>query len=141
MTKKFRLQLIAGIGLLVVITVAVYAYQTIKLGNLTEALVLLFGAVVILIANGVFYHRRASVLAQGEPFEDERDMQVKNRAGALAFYWSLYWLLALMFYSIIGSQKYGWPELESDALLGYGILGMAVIFGFCYIYVNKLKKN
>ncbi len=55
-----------------------------------------------------------------------------NRAAACAYYISLYWLLALSW----ASEK--WIQFEDVShAIGTGIIGMAIIFGICYIRISR----
>lgn len=64
-----------------------------------------------------------------EPSEDELSKRVMTRASSLAFYVSLYlWL----FISYMSERL----KMPTQSLIGSGILGMALVFFFCWLYVK-----
>ena len=75
--------------------------------------------------------RRFISAKKGEPAEDELSKQILQKAASLSFYVSLYlWLLISYF-----SHKL---EFETEQLIGYGIIGMAIIFvGSWYFFRIK----
>ena len=54
-----------------------------------------------------------------------------QKAAATAYYISLYLWLALVFFN----DKF---SLETESLIGNGIIGMAILFALCWVYY-KLK--
>ncbi|MBN1197658.1 MAG: hypothetical protein JXA62_09650 [Candidatus Aminicenantes bacterium] len=92
--------------------------------------ILMMAGVVLLVGFGLFIGiGRARSLRRKEPPEDEMSKNVMNRAASLSYYISLYmWLLVLLL-----SDRINMPV---NSLIGSGILGMAVIFLFCWIGVR-----
>jgi hypothetical protein len=71
--------------------------------------------------------RRITGFKKGEPVEDELSRSILRRTAALAFYISLYLWLAMAYIS-------GKSALAAEQLIGYGIIGMAVVFVGCWAY-------
>ncbi len=92
------------------------------------------GILFIVIAFAVFIGiKKLGNAKRGEPIEDELSKKVKTKAAAMSYYVSLYWFLALMYFS----EKL---ELETQTILGVAILGMA-IFWFAFWFYYNLKGN
>ncbi len=72
------------------------------------------------------------------PMEDERSKLIQYKAAAMAFYTSLYWLLALsMFQSFFAKFLFNTSKLDAEQTVGGAIAGMAVLFGIYWIYYNR----
>jgi hypothetical protein len=72
---------------------------------------------------------------QGLPEEDELSSQLKEKAAAKSYYFSIYLWLLLMYLS---NEK----NIDPEKSFGYGILGMAVLFGVLWtFYKIKGLKN
>jgi peptidoglycan/LPS O-acetylase OafA/YrhL len=79
--------------------------------------------------------RRLSSLKKGEPVEDELSRSILQKSAALSYYVSLYLWLAIAYFS-------GKFRLTTEQLLGYGIIGMALIFVGCWSFLKiKGLKN
>lgn len=77
---------------------------------------------VIVVVLGVFVgYRHLNSIKKGEPTRDELSNLILQKASSLSFYVSLYlWVLI----SYLSDSL----DLETGQLIGYGIIGMAVIF-------------
>jgi hypothetical protein len=113
---------------LVLAGLAVWALKGHLAGNAGE--ISMAAIVLVLVGFAVFVglarlrsHRRH------EPAEDEMSRTLMTRASSLAFYVSLYLWLFVMYVS----DK---TQLASHSLIGAGILGMAVVFLFCWLGVR-----
>jgi len=73
---------------------------------------------------------------RGEPAEDELSKKILQKASALSFYISLYLWVMMMY---VGNRV----KLDTDVLVGCGILGMAVIWVVLVIFfkVKGLKNE
>ena len=94
------------------------------------------GIVLVLVGFAVYLGvSRVRSLRRGEPGEDELSRKVMIRASSLAYYISIYLWLFVMYVS----DK---TTLAAHSLIGAGILGMAVVFLFCWLGVKALgMKN
>lgn len=125
-----RTILIYIIAALVLITTVVWAWNSGFYGGLPE--ILMFVGVFIIVGFALFIgiSRTRSHLKK-EPAEDELSRKVMVKASSLSYYISIYFWLALMYFSdrIV---------LENHTLIGVGIMGMAIIFFLCWLGVKLL---
>jgi peptidoglycan/LPS O-acetylase OafA/YrhL len=123
-----RAVLIFIVAALVLITCGLWFFTG---GSNTKPVNLLqFGVIIIVVVFAIFLgFKRFSSAKRGEPAEDELSKKVLQKTAALSFYISLYLWLAMIYFS----DKI---KLESDALIGAGILGMAVIYAICWVIIN-----
>jgi peptidoglycan/LPS O-acetylase OafA/YrhL len=116
------------VSALVLVSLAIWALKGKISGNTQEILMtvgvlIMVGFALFISAKRVRSHRRQ------EPAEDELSKQVMNRAASLSYYISLYWWLLVMYFSDRVS-------LPVHSLIGAGILGMAIIFVFSWIWTK-----
>ncbi len=78
----------------------------------------------------VFVSKRFKSYKSGEVLEDEMSVSMRNKAGARAFYASLYLWLVLAYYY----------DIQSEAVT-IGFAGMAVLFAINYAYLNGKGSN
>ena len=89
-----------------------------------------FAVILLLIAFAVFIGvRRLSSERRGEPVEDELSKKVLQKTAALSYYISLYLWVAMLY---IKDRV----TLDTEELLGAGILGMAVIFAVSWLFFH-----
>jgi len=89
-----------------------------------------FGVIIIVVIFALFLgYKRLTSAKRGEPTEDELSKKVLMKTAASSYYISLYIWLALIFIS-------DRIKLETEELLGAGILAMAVTFGVCWMVFN-----
>jgi peptidoglycan/LPS O-acetylase OafA/YrhL len=89
-----------------------------------------FGTIILIVLFAIFVgFKRLKNVRRGEPPEDELSKKVMKRTASLSYYISLYLWLAIMYFS----DK---TELETHTIIGAGILGMAAIFGICWVVFN-----
>ncbi|MFN8208053.1 MAG: hypothetical protein U0T82_11685 [Bacteroidales bacterium] len=71
---------------------------------------------------------------RGQPSEDELSRNIMRKASSVSYFISIYMWLGLMYFS---------PRLgmDSEMLIGTGILGMAILLAICYlvIYLKGLR--
>ena len=122
------------ISALVLASLALWALKGQVSGNIQE--IVMFGIVLVLVGFAVYLSvSRARSLRRGEPGEDELSRKVMTRASSLAYFISIYLWLFIMYIS----DK---TSLAAHSLVGAGILGMAVVFLFCWLGVKAFgMKN
>ena len=93
--------------------------------------------IAIIVVLGLFLiYRYFNSLRKGEPTGDELSRLIVQKSSSLAFYVSLYlWILISYFSDRL--------NFETDQLIGYGIIAMAIIFaGIWSIFkIIGLKKD
>ena len=102
-------------------------FQSIATGII--ALILIIFAIPVL-------KRGYESIKKGHPMEDEMSSKIKVKAGYLAFLVSIYYILGIMWYLGYAPEK-GWPMLIPRHVAAISIVGMAIIFGLCYLYVSR----
>jgi uncharacterized membrane protein len=122
------------ISALVVASLALWALKGHIAGNAGQ--MIMVGTSLVIVGFAVYLGiLRLRSHRLHEPVEDELSKKVMLRASSLAFYVSLYVWLFVMYIS----DK---TTLEAHSLVGAGILGMAVVFLFCWIGVKAFgTKN
>ena len=122
------------VSALVLVSTAIWVLKGRIAGNTREILM----AAVVLVVVGFAVYLGISRLRshqRHEPAEDELSKRIMMRASSLAYYISIYLWLFVMYIS----NK---TTLETHSLVGAGILGMAVIFLFCWLGVKAFgMKN
>jgi hypothetical protein len=88
----------------------------------------------IIIGFGLFVIiKRSRNYKNGEPLEDELSKLHLQKAAAYSFYASLYMWLIL---SYVHERRA--VHLETEQVIGYGIVGMAIVFAACWA-IFKIK--
>ena len=89
-----------------------------------------FGIIILLVGLAVFVCvKRLGSAKRGEPAEDELSKKVLQKTAAFSYYISLYlWLFILYIKDRV--------SLDTEELIGGGILGMAIIFAICWVIIN-----
>ena len=86
--------------------------------------------IVLVVVFALFFgYKRFTNIKKGEPAEDEMSKKIMQRTASLSYYISLYWWLAIMYFS-------DRLKFEMHTIIGTGILGMAVIFTVCWLVFN-----
>jgi len=116
------------VSLTVLATTAVWFFGIEKKVSVPE--ILSFGIIVILVGFGLFFaYRRLSSARRGEPQEDELSKRVMQKTAAWSYYISLYmWVFMIWLKDRV--------TLDTEQVLGAGILSMAVIFFACWIVIR-----
>lgn len=130
--EKIRLIAIAIISLLVIVTGALFSYGSFREGNVGGGVLAILIAVTILGFAVIAFKRGNKDLKEGYPLKDERSRKVLEKASSLAFYVSLYVLLAVGFLSG-GLIKF--RDVSQATSIGVGF--MALLFLIFWIYYNK----
>jgi len=89
-----------------------------------------FGIIIVLVGFGFYFaFRRFSSATRGEPLEDELSKKMIQQTAAWSYYISLYmWVFMIWLKDKVA--------LDTDEVLGAGILSMAVIFLACWIAIK-----
>ncbi len=125
--------MIAGtISMLVILSLFLWIGTIWSKGHIENATIVAIPAVIIaILAIWVFVRSYRSVKG-GFPIEDERSTRVMDKAMAKAYLISIWLLLAI-----------GWVSddliefRDISQAMGAGIIGMAIIFGLCWLYYNR----
>lgn len=90
--------------------------------------ILSFAIIIILVGFGIWFAiRRFSSAYKGEPQEDELSKKLVQKTAAWSYYISLYmWVFMIWLKDRV--------TLDTEEVLGAGILSMAVIFLLCFIF-------
>ncbi len=89
-----------------------------------------FGIIILVVAFAVFVgYKRMTSAKRGEPTEDEMSKKVLLKTAAWSYYISLYLWVAML---IIKDRV----NLDTEEIIGAGILGMAVSFAVCWLIFN-----
>jgi len=114
------------IAVLVVVSAILWIAKT---GPLAGTDVLQVGVIAILVIFAlVFGYRRLTSERRGEPTEDELSKKVMMKASAWAYFISLYmWVFMIWLKDRVA--------MDTEQLLGTGILAMAVIWALCWLVV------
>ncbi len=128
MNPTNRIVLKAIATLLLILTMGLLGYTLWARGKTTEAGMAAMIAVTVGVFAAFALRNMAKSTRKGLPLEDEFTKRAKTAAAAFAFYASLYWWLALMYF-----QDY----LAKHQLPKLAILGSALIFGLRYFYLTR----
>lgn len=111
-------------------------FFTTGISDKTDQMESLF-VLILVVGLGIWTVLRSSIsLKRGEPLEDEFSKLILQKAASLSFYVSLYlWLII----SYISNKV----MLDTEQLIGYGIIGMAILFVGIWLFlkVNGLQND
>ncbi len=120
--------IIFAVAALVLLTTGLWltsARGTLKTFDLLNILV-----IVLVVAFALFIgYKRLSAAKRGEPPEDEMSRKVLLKTAAFSYYISLYLWVAILF---IKDRI----NLDTEEILGAGILGMAITWAVCWLIFN-----
>ncbi len=126
-------KIIVGIVLILVLIVGLWIFKTTEIFNKIDLLQSL--VVLLLVGFGILATFRRLISARkGEPAEDELSKLILQKSSSLSYYVSLYlWLIIIYLNDKI--------NLETEQLLGWGIIGMAIIFvgSWSFLKIKGLK--
>jgi len=91
---------------------------------------LTFGVIILVLGFAVLVGiKRLKSANRGEPPKDEMSKKVILRTAALSYYISLYlWVILIYIKDKV--------TMDTEEVLGTGILAMAVVFACCWLYFN-----
>lgn len=125
MKRSLLVFLVAG---LVLLTTMLWMLNSSGIADVTDTIQ--FGIIGLLVAFAVFVGiRRLKSERRGEPAEDELSKSLMQKTAAWSYYISLYLWLAILF---IKDRV----VMDTEQLIGTGILGMAVCFALCWLVFN-----
>jgi len=130
--EKIRMTALIIISFLVIATGALFSYSSFKNGEVAGGIGGGFIAVIILVFAIFVFRRGNRDMKEGYPLKDERSRKVIEKASSLAFYVTLYLLLAI-----------GW--LSDDIIkfrdvsqaTSLAVAGMAILFAVFWAYYNR----
>ncbi|OFX82827.1 MAG: hypothetical protein A2W99_14285 [Bacteroidetes bacterium GWF2_33_16] len=95
-----------------------------------------FSIIALILVFAIFVgYKKFSSAKRGEPTEDELSKKVLQKTAAWSYYISLYMWVAMIY---IKDRM----TMDTEEVLGTGILAMAVCFGVCWLIINfKGIKN
>ncbi|MBK6346807.1 MAG: hypothetical protein IPF68_12905 [Bacteroidales bacterium] len=125
MKKSMLVFVVAG---LVLLTTILWMVKSAGLLDATDTIQ--FGVIGLLIAFAVFVgFRRLKSERRGEPVEDELSKHILQKTAAWSYYISLYLWVAMIY---IKDRV----EMDNEQLIGTGVLGMAVTFVVCWLFIK-----
>lgn len=116
------------VSLIVLVTTALWFFKVEK--SITGPEVLTFGIIIVLVGFGLYFaYMRYTGAQRGEPPEDELSKRMLQKTAAWSYYISLYmWVFMIWLKDRV--------TLDTEQVLGAGILSMAVIFFLCWIVIR-----
>lgn len=85
---------------------------------------------VLVAVFGLFFiYKQIVSFRKGEPSKDELSSLILQKASSLSFYVSLYFWLIISYFS-------DRINLDTAQLIGYGIVGMAIIFAIIWAIIK-----
>ncbi len=125
MKKSHRLILVVT---LVLLSITIWFFSIRE--SIKATTFLNFGVMVIILVYVVFIGiKRIGSEKRGEPVEDELSKMMLQKSAALSYYISLYmWVFMIWLKDRV--------SMDSDEVLGSGIIAMAVIFGLSWLFVR-----
>jgi peptidoglycan/LPS O-acetylase OafA/YrhL len=117
-----------AVSITVLVTTALWFFKVEKSISATE--IITFGVIIVLVGFGLlFAYRRFAGASRGEPGEDELSKKIMQKTAAWSYYISLYmWVFMIWLKDRV--------TLDTEEVLGAGILSMAVIFFLCWIVIR-----
>jgi peptidoglycan/LPS O-acetylase OafA/YrhL len=116
------------VAVLVLLTTGLWLFKA--QGTLKSFDVFTFAIIALVVAFAVFVgYKRLTSARRGEPAEDELSKKVLLKTAAWSYYISLYMWVGMLF---IKDRV----KLDTEELIGTGILGMAVSFAVCWLVFN-----
>ena len=129
---RIRMIAIAIVSLFVIVTGALFSYNSFKNGNISGGILGAIIAIIILMFAIIVFKRGNKDLKKGLPLKDERSKKVIEKASSMAFYVTLYMLLAIGFLS---EDVIKFRDVSQATSLA--VVGMAVLFAVFWAYYNK----
>lgn len=114
---------------LVLVSITVWLLGTSGRFNYVD--VFQFGVIVVVVGFALFLGlKRVGSLKRGEPAEDEMSKKVLQKTAAISYYISLYMCVFMIYLK-------DRVTMDTEQLLGTGILGMAVTYGVVWLVINR----
>lgn len=120
--------IVFSVAVVVLITTGLWLYSA--SGNLKPYDFLSFGVIILVVAFAFFVgYKRLASARRGEPAEDELSKKILLKTAAWSYYISLYLWVAMLFIK-------DHVTLDTEEIIGAGILGMALSFAVCWLVFN-----
>jgi peptidoglycan/LPS O-acetylase OafA/YrhL len=89
-----------------------------------------FGIILLIVGFALFVgYKRLKNVRRGEPAEDELSKKVLQKSAAISYFISLYiWVFLIYLKDRV--------SMDTEELLGTGVLAMAVTFGVVWVLLN-----
>lgn len=130
--EKIRLIAIIILGLLVIATGILWSLTSFMSGEITGGILGIIIAITIFAFAVIVYRRGNRDLKGGYPLKDERSKRVIEKASSLAFYVSLYLLLAIGYFS---NDLIPFRDVSQATGVAVGFMGL--LFLIFWIYYNR----
>jgi len=130
--EKIRMTALITISLLVIATGTLFSLKAFTKGNIAGGILGGIIAITILVFAIFVFKRGNRDLKEGYPLKDERNKKVLEKASSLAFYVTLYMLLAIGFLS---DDIIKFRDVSQATSVAIG--GMAILFAAFWAYYNK----
>lgn len=131
-TDKIRLIAIAILCLFVIATGTLYAVNAFENKDIAGAVVGVVIAITIIVFALFLLIKGNRDVKEGYPLKDERSKRVLEKASSMAFYITLYLLLAIGFLS---DSTIKFRDVSQATSVAVG--GMTLLFLILWIYYNK----
>jgi len=120
----------------IVILTAIEIFQTgVNDNNNSTSEYIFVGVISLLFLIGiVFSIKKYKSAKQGLPEEDEMSTKIVNKSASISYFLSLFLWLAIIFINNANINN-------ADLMIGYGIIGMAVIFILSFTYFHFRGVN
>ncbi len=132
MKDKIRLTAISIISLLVIATGTLFSLMRFMKGDVAGGVTGALIAIIVLVFAIFVYRRGNRDLKKGVPWRDERSRKVIEKASSMAFYVSIYMLLAIGWLS---EDVIHFRDVSQATGLAIGI--MAILFAVFWAYYNR----
>lgn len=129
-------KVIIGMAITLIIIIGVLVLLTSGTINNNDLLQSSFVLIIVVGIGILVLVKRFKSIRKGEPTDDELSKLILQKSSSLSFYISLYlWLIISYFSSKI--------NIEVEELIGYGIIGMAIIFAgiWSFLKIKGLKND
>ena len=130
--EKIRLIAIVIISLFVIVTGALFSYNSFKNGETAGGILGIIIAITILVFAIFVFRGGNRDMKKGFPLQDERSKRVLEKASSKAFYVSLYLLLAVEFLS---DDLIKFRDVSQATSFVVG--GMAILWAVFWAYYNR----
>ena len=125
--------IIAVLAVLVTGTIIIWLFNS-EAPRIPEGFLMISIQIIILVFALVVVVKRWRAKKEKLPAEDEMSKKILIRSTATSYHVSLFMWLVVMYLD----DK---VNLECHALVGAGILGMAVIFALSWVYHNYFRRS
>ena len=129
---KLRLAAMIVVSIFVIVSGALFAYETFMHGDIAGGILSSLIALAIIGFALFVFIKGNKDMKKGFPLKDERSRRVMEKASSAAFYISLYLLLAIGF---VSDSVVHFRDVSQATSVGVG--GMAFLFLLSWLYYNN----